>query len=96
MTLLAWGMASAPGSSPDDNYHMASIVCARGVSSRCAEVTGDPTMRVIPWEVNAISCYAFHSESSAGCLIGLDDPYRTRPATRETGTAATRRCSTSR
>ena len=72
VTLLAWGMASAPGSSPDDNYHMASILCARGESSRCVEVTGDPTMRVIPWEVNAISCYAFHSESSAGCLIGLD------------------------
>ena len=72
LTLLAWGMASAPGSSPDDNYHMASIVCARGESSQCAEVKGDPTMRVIPWEVNAISCYAFHPESSAGCLIGLD------------------------
>jgi hypothetical protein len=65
-------MASAPGSSPDDNYHMASIVCARGESSQCKHVEGDPTMRVIPWEVNAISCYAFHSESSAGCLIGLD------------------------
>jgi hypothetical protein len=72
VTLLSWALASPPGSSPDDDYHLASIWCARGPSQHCGLVPGDPTSRVVPWEVNAVACFAFHSESSAACQQGLD------------------------
>ena len=72
VTLLSWALASPPGSSPDDDYHLASIWCARGASEHCGLVPGDPTSRVVPWEVNAVACFAFHSETSAACQQGMD------------------------
>lgn len=70
LALLGWGAGSPPGSSPDDDYHMASIWCANGpVDGRC-EVTGQSTMRRLPAElVDAAKCFAFLPEQSASCPL---------------------------
>ena len=35
--LLAWGVSSPPGSSPDEDYHMGSIWCAGGIEAGVCE-----------------------------------------------------------
>ena len=48
LALLSWGLSSPPGSSPDDDYHLASIWCAAGeVDGRCEAAT-DPDERFVP------------------------------------------------
>jgi hypothetical protein len=66
LTLLAWGVSSPPGSSPDDDYHLASIWCAGGeVEGRC-EAAADPDERLVPPGVRKASvCYAFRPEYAA-------------------------------
>ena len=66
--LLAWGMSSAPGSSPDDDYHMASIWCAAGdVEGQC-EPSASPHDRFLPRDlVKAASCFSFRPEQAASC-----------------------------
>ncbi|WP_194397797.1 DUF2142 domain-containing protein [Microbacterium atlanticum] len=78
LALLSWGLSSPPGSSPDDDYHLASIWCAAGeVDGRCEAAT-DPDERFVPPGVRKASvCYAFRSESAAcplaeGEMIAFD------------------------
>ncbi|MBG0717950.1 DUF2142 domain-containing protein [Microbacterium sp. 2C] len=70
LALLAWAGSSPPGSSPDDDYHMASIWCASGdVDGRC-EQTSSPDRRGLPAElVRASSCFAFLPDQSASCPV---------------------------
>ena len=73
VALMAWTLASPPGASPDDDYHLASIWCAQGDrADRCEEVPDDPSMRLVPNEVNSVACFAFHNETSASCQNGFD------------------------
>jgi hypothetical protein len=66
-------MASPPGSSPDDDFHLASIWCAQGDrADRCQSVSGDPAMRLVPNEVNSVACFAFENKASAACQNGFD------------------------
>ena len=66
ITLCCWALASPPGSSPDDNYHLSSIWCAQGTSDLCQKGAG-PTWRVLPTTVVAASCYAPDATASAVC-----------------------------
>lgn len=70
VALLAWGVSSPPGSSPDEDYHMGSIWCAYGeIDGRC-ELTGDKTTRELPGDVvEAAACFAFHSGQAASCPL---------------------------
>lgn len=70
VALLAWGVSSPPGSSPDEDYHMGSIWCGNGpVEGRC-ELTRDPTVRDLPGDVvQAAACFAFHSGQAASCPL---------------------------
>jgi len=70
VALLAWGVSSPPGSSPDEDYHMGSIWCANGpIDGRC-ETTGDETTRELPGDVvQAAACFAFHSGQAATCPL---------------------------
>lgn len=67
-TLASWALASAPGSAPDDNYHMASIWCA---SDACPTVPGHANERVPPAEVPGASCFSQDSSRSAECQEDL-------------------------
>lgn len=74
IALLAWGVSSPPGSSPDEDYHMGSIWCAGGlVEGRC-EGGADEELREIPADVaEAAACFAFHPDRTPTCALREDD-----------------------
>lgn len=80
VALLAWGVSSPPGSSPDEDYHMGSIWCANGpVDGRC-ELTDDATTRELPGDVvKAAACFAFQAGQAATCPL---DETRMEPTIR--------------
>lgn len=73
LTLVAWSMASPPGSSPDDDYHLASIWCAQGFDDeRCARDPGDTAKRVLPpLASGAGTCFATDFAASGKCQEAL-------------------------
>lgn len=69
VALLAWAVASPPGASPDDDYHMASIWCANGPVQGQCELT-DSDARAVPEAIFDVSaCYVFASDRSAACPV---------------------------
>ena len=72
-TLLALGgwLAAAPtGASPDDDYHLTSIWCARGFDEGvCLPNPGGPPDRstFVPFPVASMSCTAYDATVSAAC-----------------------------
>lgn len=73
LTLGAWAMASAPGSSPDDDFHLASVWCAHGTDAEhCRAVAGHEESRLVPDEVAGAPCFAFDNTKSAGCQDAFD------------------------
>lgn len=83
VALSAWAVSSPVGSSPDDEFHLASIWCSLGDRpGLCESVTGEPTERVIATELNrSPECFKFESAQSAACQQGLLAEF---PATMET------------
>lgn len=69
IALFCWSISSPVGSSPDDDYHLASIWC--GLGNRpgvCESVAAHPTERAVPLAVaKAPKCYRFYSDKSAQC-----------------------------
>ena len=80
LTLGAWLLASPPGSSPDDHYHLGSIWCGRGFQDdRCLPASGAPdaNFALVPAPFGRINCYAYDfGARSAACL---DDVLPGRP-----------------
>jgi hypothetical protein len=72
LTLGAWLLASPPGSSPDDHYHLGSIWCGRGFQDdRCLPASGAPdaNFALVPAPIGSINCYAYDSGArTAACL----------------------------
>jgi len=72
---FAWAISSPPGSSPDEDYHLASIWCPPPVeSSGCVVQTaadGNPAIVVNARVFSAAVCYAFHPETSGKCVFGV-------------------------
>ena len=72
--LGAWAFASPAGSSPDDDYHLASIWCAQGERDSICELTEHETARALPESIVYSShCYALKSEQSAACAPKGDE-----------------------
>lgn len=71
VALLAWAFASPIGSSPDEDYHLASIWCAQGASDGICEPGSDSGSRKIPEILTSHVCYAFASAQSAECASNL-------------------------
>lgn len=70
--LGAWALASPVGSSPDDDFHLASIWCGLGERDGLCESTGDSETRAVPAGVAlAAHCYAFRPDESAACQDDL-------------------------
>jgi len=66
--LVAWGFSSPVGSSPDDDYHMASIWCGAGLREGLCEKGDKPDERRVPATLLEYSgCYAFKPTASADC-----------------------------
>lgn len=72
--LAAWLLASPPGSSPDDGYHLSSIWCARGFDADlCIDATPPGSTRtelaLVPETLNAVTCMAFQTTRAADCVL---------------------------
>ncbi|MXS74934.1 DUF2142 domain-containing protein [Microbacterium sp. TL13] len=68
LALLAWAVSSPPGSSPDDDYHMASIWCATTAPTDLCSSTPQSEERTLHADVlDAASCFAFDSTAAASC-----------------------------
>jgi len=80
LVLGGWLLASPPGSSPDDVYHLGSIWCAHGYEDgRCVPTgTGvESPFALVPSPIAQLNCYAYDLGSrSAACL---DDILPGRP-----------------
>lgn len=68
MALMAWGLSSPVGSSPDDDFHLASIWCGHGDNESGCEPATDPAQRIVTRDLVIDSvCFAFNPDSSASC-----------------------------
>lgn len=67
--LAGWSLASPAGSSPDDDYHLASIWCAQGIDrDHCRAVEGLPEHRLLPYLASGAGiCYGGDFAASAAC-----------------------------
>lgn len=71
LALGAWAFASPVGGSPDDDYHLASTWCASAnPGALCAE-TADPTVREVPAELFAASCFRFAASVTPACTLDV-------------------------
>ncbi len=75
LVLGGWLLASPPGSSPDDVYHLGSIWCAHGYEDgRCVPTgTGvESSFALVPSPIAQLNCYAYDLGSrSAACLYDV-------------------------
>ncbi|WP_156109921.1 DUF2142 domain-containing protein, partial [Cryobacterium sp. MLB-32] len=67
LALSAWALASPVGSSPDDDFHLASTWCATGEDTSMCRLVGNEQQRSLPNSLLASPCYAFKSDMSASC-----------------------------
>lgn len=69
VALAGWSLASPAGSSPDDDYHLASIWCAQGIDQdHCRAVEGLPDHRLLPYLASGAGiCYGGDFTASAAC-----------------------------
>lgn len=76
ISLVSWGLSSAVGSSPDDDYHMASIWCGQGLREGLCEVGAEESERSVPRVLNErSSCYAHDPNKSAACAVAPYDDF---------------------
>lgn len=76
LVLAGWSYSSPVGSSPDEDYHLASIWCAAGDRTSLCETTGDPATRAVPEAFAVDPCFARFSTESAACQIDAYDQPR--------------------
>ena len=68
LMLGAWTLSSPVGSSPDDDFHLASIWCGDGTAAGKCEPGAAPDERRVDKDVISGSvCFAFHPDVSAAC-----------------------------
>ncbi|MBA4246751.1 MAG: hypothetical protein C0444_00435 [Microbacterium sp.] len=68
VALASWAISSPVGSSPDDDYHMASIWCGQGVREGLCEQGAEDDLFAVPAAaVLASECFAFDPAVSAAC-----------------------------
>lgn len=80
LTAYGWAAASPSGSSPDDDFHQASIWCPTPWEAHCpttALADGTPAAEMPVSVVHASICYAFKPDESAACVLHLSDDEQT-------------------
>jgi len=69
---MAWAVSSPIGSSPDEDFHLASIWCPPPVETSGCKVQTDAqgvtSVTLIARVVAAPACYAFHPDTSGSCI----------------------------
>ena len=75
VALGSWAVSSPAGSSPDDDFHLASIWCGLGDREGLCESTSTPGERLVPQLTrDAPVCYATKPAVSASCQEDISDP----------------------
>lgn len=70
LALLSWGFSSPIGSSPDDNFHLASIWCGQGAREGiCEDIPGIKDAKLVPASLLTSTCYAYQPETSGICQV---------------------------
>lgn len=64
---MSWGLSSAVGASPDDDFHLASIWCGHGLDGMCGSASLSSERTVYSDLVNNSICFAFKPNTSASC-----------------------------
>lgn len=78
LVLTTWAIASPPGSSPDDVYHLASIWCADGSKPGTCELLADGYAST-PLTVAQGNCHANDPQASGACITGDETGTVTHP-----------------
>jgi len=75
-TVFAWALSSPVGSSPDDDYHMASIWCPAPLDHSCnvrTDSRGVVEVEVPAQVANSSGCYAGNATVSGACTTRIAD-----------------------
>ena len=88
LALTCWAFASPVGSSPDDNFHLASIWCAGGNTANECRTLPDESRRAIPEALVKSDCFAFKPNQSAACQGTIFDGTQNRMVSTATGNFA--------
>lgn len=67
LTLGGWALASPVGSSPDDDFHLASIWCGQGERDGLCELGSEDNTRFVPSKALDAPCYAYNEFLTASC-----------------------------
>ena len=67
LTLGAWSLSSPVGSSPDDDFHLASIWCGQGERDGLCEAGSSPERLKVPEKVISGVCFAARPDTTASC-----------------------------
>jgi hypothetical protein len=81
LVLGTWAIASPPGSSPDDVYHLASIWCAEGSQPGTCELLPNGNAQT-PLAVAQGNCHANNPGQSGACITGDEVGFVTHAAGR--------------
>lgn len=75
LACLAWGLSSAAGSSPDEDFHITSMYCPPPITSSGCRVyynaDGVASGVYAPEKIARANCYAFHPNISGACQDAL-------------------------
>jgi hypothetical protein len=78
--LVAWGLSSPPGSTPDDDFHTISILCANGDNEFCqileTDPDGNPIKAIVPLRA-ANNCFFSSFPSEDGSCIAQQSGLKT-------------------
>lgn len=69
IALGCWALSSPVGSSPDDDYHLASIWCGLGERESLCEQASSTGLFEVPAGVTSMACWNFHNDENAYCGI---------------------------
>ncbi len=70
IVLISWTFTSPVGSSPDEDYHLASIYCAGGYKTGICEPSTYPYAKKVPSPtLNSGSCFVVNQFESANCQL---------------------------
>lgn len=67
LALGVWAIASPPGATPDEEFHLPSIWCAWGATDGVCEPGPTPDTFLVPWAITSEDCYTFNVQTAASC-----------------------------
>jgi len=72
--LVAWGLSSPPGATPDEDFHTISILCANGDNDFCEILErnsdGNPVKVLVPLRAANICFYTSFPAEDGSCIAG--------------------------